>query len=161
MEDRIALTLHDDGVADVRLNRPEKMNALDTAMFRGIIEAGERLRGMVALRAVVLSGEGRAFCAGLDMQSFQRMGSDERSGSTASPVGSGLSERTHGISNAAQQVAMIWRELPVPVIAAVHGVAFGGGLQVALGADLRFVRRMRGCRSWRSNGVWSPIWQAW
>ena len=139
MEDRIALTLHDDGVAEVRLNRPDKMNALDAAMFRAIVEAAERLRRMASLRAVVLSGEGRAFCAGLDMQSFQRMGSGARSASTASPDGAGLTERTYGISNAAQQVAMTWRQLPVPVIAAIHGVAFGGGLQIALGADLRFV----------------------
>ena len=139
MEDRIAMTLHDDGVADVRLNRPDKMNALDAAMFRAIVEAAERLRRMASLRAVVLSGEGRAFCAGLDMQSFQRMGFGGHSGSTASPDGAGLTKRTYGISNAAQQVAMTWRQLPVPVIAAIHGVAFGGGLQIALGADLRFV----------------------
>jgi len=92
------------------------------------------------VRAVVMSGQGKAFCAGLDMASFERMGKGAASavlGAAAS--GADLSARTHGISNAAQYVAMAWREVPVPVIAAVHGVAFGGGLQVALGADIRIV----------------------
>ena len=84
---------------------------------------------------VVLSGEGRAFCAGLDMGNFGRMATGERRGGGES----GLGGRTHGLANRAQYVAWGWRELPVPVIAAVHGVAFGGGFQVCLGADMRFV----------------------
>jgi enoyl-CoA hydratase/carnithine racemase len=137
IEERVALTLHADGVAEVRLARPDKMNALDSAMFRAIIEAGARLAGLTSLRAVVLSGEGRAFCAGLDMGSMQELGSGG-GGSTSAP-GRSLLERAHGIANNAQQVAMAWRNLPVPVIAALHGVTLGGGLQVALGADMRLI----------------------
>ena len=125
-ETRVSIAI-EDGIADVRLARADKMNALDPAMFDGIIDAIARLEAAPGLRAAVLSGEGRAFCAGLDM---------------ASMAGSGgpafdLLGRTHGIANAYQQVAWGWRTLAVPVIAAVHGVAFGGGLQIASGADVR------------------------
>lgn len=129
-DQRVTLTLGDDGVAQVRLNRPDKMNALDPAMFDAIIEIGESLRTMNGLRAVVLAGEGRAFCAGLDLGSFAAGGSD--------PTRS-LAERTHGNANRPQEAAMTWRKCPVPVIAAVHGVCFGGGLQIASGADIRVV----------------------
>ncbi|WP_420996086.1 crotonase/enoyl-CoA hydratase family protein [Cupriavidus sp. 30B13] len=131
---RIVLTI-DRGVAEVRLNRPDKMNALDPAMFDALIATGQRLLREPDLRAVVLSGEGRAFCAGLDMQSMAGIAAGAGDGIAAGR----LAARTHGISNRPQYACMVWRELPVPVIAAVHGVAFGGGLQVALGADLRYV----------------------
>jgi len=110
------------------------MNALDNAMFEGIIEAGDRLREMKGLRCIVLSGEGKAFCAGLDMASFAAMKAqgDDKS------VTRDLPRRTHGIANRPQQCAWQWRTLPVPVIAAVHGVAFGGGFQIMLGADMRY-----------------------
>ena len=140
MNDRVSITL-DNGVADVRLIRVDKMNALDDAMFDALAEAGTRLKAEPGLRAVVLSGEGRAFCAGLDMGNFGRMAApkgDDRYASASSAT-SGLGGRTHGIANRAQYVAWVWREVPVPVIAAVHGVAFGGGFQLALGADMRFV----------------------
>lgn len=125
-----------DGVADVRLNRPEKLNALDQAMFDALVAAGDQIAADPSVRAVVLSGEGRAFCAGLDLGSFQAMAAPDR----GSRVTSGLGDRSAGrITNHGQQAAYTWAELPVPVIAAVHGVALGGGLQVALGADLRIV----------------------
>ena len=132
--DRITVTM-DNGVADVRLNRADKMNALDDAMFEALLSTGERLKADPAVRAVVISGEGRAFCAGLDMGNFGRMagGGDQKSKSH------GLSPRTHGIANRAQHACLVWRQIPAPVIAAVHGVAFGGGFQVALGADIRYV----------------------
>ncbi|HTR15530.1 MAG TPA: crotonase/enoyl-CoA hydratase family protein [Acetobacteraceae bacterium] len=123
-----------DGVADVRLNRPDKMNAIDPAMFAALVEAGEHLSMTRGLRAVVLSGEGTAFSAGLDMASFAAMASSEGGGSMFGD----LAERTHGAANAAQHVALVWRRLPVPVIAAIQGAAFGGGLQIALGADIRY-----------------------
>ena len=133
MSERVTVTVTA-GVADVRMSRPDKMNALDQAMFEGLVETGRALARDKAVRAVVLSGEGRAFCAGLDFMSFMNMG--ERRGGSA-PA---LVERTgEGPANRAQAAAWVWRELPVPVIAAVHGVAFGGGLQVALGADIRIV----------------------
>ena len=118
-------------IAHVRLNRPEKMNALDPDMFQGIIEAGQELMEAQAVRAVVLSGEGRSFCAGLDM------GSMAKGGNASGGNAKSLTERTYGNANDFQYVCTLWRELPMPVIAAVHGVCFGGGLQIASGADIR------------------------
>jgi enoyl-CoA hydratase/carnithine racemase len=139
MNDRVSITI-EGGVADVRLNRADKMNALDNAMFEGLVAAGERLKTEKGVRAVVLSGEGRAFCAGLDMGNFGRMAEGPRSGGNpASRSDEALGARSHGVANRAQYAVWVWRELPVPVIAAVHGVAFGGGFQVALGADMRYV----------------------
>ncbi len=135
MSDRIQVEMKS-GVADVRLVRTDKMNALDDAMFSALIETGERLAQDKSVRAVVLSGEGRAFCAGLDMGNFAKMASGERKGGTDNVVNT---SRTKAGANRAQQAVYVWREMPVPVIAAVHGVAFGGGFQLTLGADMRFV----------------------
>ena len=123
-EKRVTITI-EEGVADVRLSRPDKMNALDPAMFDGIVGAIEELSGAKGLRAVVLHGEGRAFCAGLDMASM--------GGGVSSDIGA----RTHALANKFQHVAWGWRTLAVPVIAAAHGVAFGGGLQILSGADIK------------------------
>jgi enoyl-CoA hydratase/carnithine racemase len=133
MTERVRTSVRD-GIADVRLNRPEKLNAIDPAMFAALREAGRSLASDRSLRAVVLSGEGRAFSAGLDFQSFAALA---RGGSGA---GANLFGRDGpGPANLAQSAAWVWHELPVPVVAAVHGVAFGGGLQIALGADVRIV----------------------
>jgi len=135
MSDRVTVTM-EGGVADVRLVRADKMNALDGAMFDALVETGEALKTRKGLRAVVLSGEGRAFCAGLDMGSFAQMaGKDKDSGNGVGGIGA----RDYGFANKAQQVCYVWRQIPVPVIAAVHGVAFGGGFQLCLGADMRYV----------------------
>ena len=77
MNDRVVIHLDNEGVADVRLNRADKMNALDSAMIEGILAAQDQLRAEPRLRAVVLHGEGRAFCAGLDISRFTSMGSGE------------------------------------------------------------------------------------
>jgi len=124
-ENRVTLNIAD-GIADVRLARADKLNALDPAMFDAIIDAIAELQATPGLRAVVLSGEGRGFCAGLDMASMATGGS-----------GLDIVTRSWGPANQVQQVAWGWRALAVPVIAAVHGVAFGGGLQIASGADVR------------------------
>lgn len=133
MTDLVTIDI-DQGVADVRLNRVDKYNALSPDMFQAIIEAGESLADNRQVRAVVLSGNGRGFCAGLDMGSFQGMAGGERSGGGAG----GLLKRDERPENHAQRPAYVWKRLPMPVIAAIHGVAFGGGCQIALGADIRF-----------------------
>jgi enoyl-CoA hydratase/carnithine racemase len=133
-EERVKVQVDGHGVAEVAMVRADKMNALDPAMFRALIDAITQLRSDAAVRAVVVHGEGRAFCAGLDKSSLQGIAGGAQSAGIGDIV-----PRTHGLANFWQQVAWGWRELPVPVIAAVHGVAFGGGLQVALGADVRIV----------------------
>jgi enoyl-CoA hydratase/carnithine racemase len=124
--DRVTCTVVDGG-ADVRLNRPDKLNALDAEMFDALGATGDALHGDPDVRAVVLSGEGRGFCAGLDLGIFAAEGpSDLLSGRTAGRP-----------DNRAQHAAWVWHELEIPVIAALHGVVFGGGIQIAMGADLR------------------------
>lgn len=122
------LTERHDEVLHVRLNRPEKRNALDLAALEVLAALGRELASDPTLRAVVLSGEGKSFCAGIDLAEL-----------AASPgVVARLLERTQGESaNRVQQATWNWRCLPVPVIAALHGEVFGAGLQLALGADLR------------------------
>ncbi len=138
MSDRVSIEISD-GVADVRMDRADKMNAMDSAMSEALIEASDSLALDPSVRAVVLSGNGRSFCAGLDFGNFQAMAGDgERSGGDRG--GRRIGEIPEGrITHRGQQAAWGWRELPVPVIAAVHGVAFGAGIQIALGCDLRIV----------------------
>ena len=132
-EHRVSVQITD-GVADVRLDRAAKRNALDPAMFEALVTTGERLKLDRTVRAVVLSGEGPDFCAGLDFGSFQAM----REGKRLS-AGVALPEATGPARATGQRAAHVWAELPVPVIAAVAGNALGGGLQIALGADIRIV----------------------
>jgi len=121
-------------VADVRLNRPDKMNAINPEMWTAIAEAGESLMENREVRAVVLSGNGRSFCAGLDMASMQ--GITERD-SDSPGSGSTLKSGTKFPENQFQRAALVWKRLPMPVIGAIHGVAYGAGAQVAMGADIR------------------------
>lgn len=134
MNDRVTITMLENGIADVRFNRPDKMNALDPEQWRALADAIDRLKAAPGLRVVVVSGEGRAFCAGLDLASMA--GAREPG---ASSTGANLAARSRGIANDMQYVAWGWRELPVPVIMAVHGVAFGAGSQIMAGADIRIV----------------------
>ena len=129
MSERAHVTI-DNAVATVRLSRPDKLNALDADMFDGVIRAGEQILADKSVRAVVLHGEGRGFCSGLDFASF--MGKPDLMQKL-------LSRSEKSLANVAQRIAWIWQEVQVPVIAAIHGVAFGGGLQIALGADIRYV----------------------
>ncbi|MEX0328111.1 MAG: crotonase/enoyl-CoA hydratase family protein [Ruegeria sp.] len=117
-----------DHIAHVTLTRGDKMNALDDAMIKAILSAGQEVAA-ADIRAVVLSGEGKSFCAGLDMASFASMAHTDPT--------EWLMTRTYEDANEMQELAMIWRRVPVPVICAIQGVAYGGGLQIALGADIR------------------------
>ena len=130
---------HDAGVAHVRLTRADKRNALDGAMFQAIAQAGERLKNDLSVRAVVVSGDGPSFCAGLDFGSFQAMGSGGNGTSgNGSQNGADIGAMVEGrITHLAQQIAWVWQEVPVPVVAALAGHALGGGMQLALGADIR------------------------
>lgn len=129
MSDRVQVTI-DNAIASVRLSRPDKLNALDAEMFDALIGAGKQIMADTSIRAVVLHGEGRGFCSGLDFMSF--MGKPDLMQRL-------LAKGDESPANVAQRVAWIWQEVQVPVIAAVHGMAYGGGLQIALGADLRYV----------------------
>jgi len=118
----------ENAIAQVTFNRPDKMNALNMALFEALTEVGETIKADNSIRAVVLTGAGKSFCGGLDMSLF-----------TGGADWSRLEERTHGLTNIYQQVSWVWHEIPVPVIAAIHGHCLGGGLQIASGADMRFV----------------------
>ena len=122
------------GIADVRLNRAEKYNALSQDMFDAIIEAGQALASADDVSAVVLSGNGRGFCAGLDMASFASMSDGPRKPKSDTDSLLAKDERPE---NRAQRPAMVWKQLPMPVISSLHGVVFGGGCQIALGTDIR------------------------
>jgi enoyl-CoA hydratase/carnithine racemase len=136
MTERVTVAITD-GVADVRLNRPDKMNALDGEMFRALLDTGAALAADRSVRAVVLSGEGRGFCAGLDFGGFMAMaGDDSGDGGGVNWIGQ---VPEGAMTHNAQQACWVWREMPAPVIAAMHGVALGGGIQLALAADLRIV----------------------
>src|SRR4051812_44490461 len=129
-EQRVRIAV-EDPVAVVALSRPDKHNALDRAMFEAIIAAAEEVAATPGVRAVVLHGEGPSFCSGLDVASLM---SDGGGGLDAV-----LARDDGRRANAVQRVCTDWIDLPVPVIAAVHGTCFGGGLQIALGADVRLV----------------------
>jgi enoyl-CoA hydratase/carnithine racemase len=131
--ERVDVTI-EGGVAEVRLVRADKRNALDRRMFQAIIEAGEQVASDRAVRAVVLSGDGKAFCAGLDTSLFAAMAERDLDVSGTAPNTTSGAIRVEAV-----QAVRVWVDMPAPVIAAVHGVAVGGGFQLALGADLRVV----------------------
>jgi enoyl-CoA hydratase/carnithine racemase len=127
-EDRVRVRTGAGGVATVTMVRSDKHNALDQAMFEGLVKAAEQLAGDASVRAVVLHGEGKSFCSGLDVASFM---------SGEGGTGVLLARDEDRLANFAQRVTYDWSLVPAPVIAAIHGNCFGGGLQIALGADIR------------------------
>src|SRR5882757_6569318 len=127
-DDRVCVRIGASGVATVTMVRADKHNALDQAMFEGLMNAAAQLAADTSVRAVVLHGEGKSFCSGLDIASFM-------SGEGGTGV---LLDRDHDrLANFAQRVTYDWSLVPAPVIAAIHGNCFGGGLQIALGTDIR------------------------
>ncbi len=118
----------DEHIATVTLNRPEKLNAADMSVFAGMIEAGEALAERDDVRAIVLQGAGRSFCTGIDVQSLMADGNF---------MTKAFEVTDKSPANFAQRAAFVWQEVPQPVIAAVHGQCFGGGLQFAMAADIR------------------------
>lgn len=135
MSDLVTISI-ENHVAFVKLNRAEKYNALNTDMFVEIVDAGRSVSADPSVRAVVLSGEGKGFCAGLDFESFMAMGDITR--------GQGMKffNKPEGSpANYAQLVGYVWKQVPVPVIAAIHGAAYGGGFQLALAADIRLAAK--------------------
>ncbi|MSO59072.1 MAG: crotonase/enoyl-CoA hydratase family protein [Ilumatobacteraceae bacterium] len=134
MSDRVTVNISD-GIADVRFNRAEKRNALDGEQFSAIVEAGESLKTNKSIRVVVLSGEGASFCAGLDLASMGAIANGSSASQDRQPQASDMQEGR--ITHLGQQSAWVWQEVPVPVIAALHGHALGAGCQIALGADIR------------------------
>ncbi|MCG8315016.1 MAG: crotonase/enoyl-CoA hydratase family protein [Pseudomonadales bacterium] len=130
ISDRVALKI-EGCIAFVSLSRPDKYNGLDLPMFEGLVKAAKKIRKDRSIRAVILSGEGKCFSSGLDVAGLRR-----------NPLGIGklLLKPGRSYTNLAQDVAWCWRELPIPVIAIIHGKCYGGGLQIPLGADFRIAK---------------------
>lgn len=120
-------------LAHVQLQRPEKLNSLTKETFEDLVEIGQRLRSNESVACVVITGAGQAFCAGLDLKEFKTIQGGEESSAVV------LGERLGAARALGQQSVHIWSLLEVPVIAGVHGVAMGGGLQLAIGADVTVV----------------------
>jgi len=137
MNDALQITI-ENHIAHLRLNRPEAHNAIDGPIMNGLLDFARSMMDPGEVRVIVLSGNGKSFCAGLDMSAFAEMSSGELSGDSEN-VAQAMQDISPGGANRAQQIGWLWQEVPVPVIAAVHGAALGGGLNLALGADLRLV----------------------
>jgi len=173
------ILIHDigKGIKNVQLNRPDKLNSLDMQMFESIAETAMKLKDDDNIRGIILSGSGKAFCTGLDVKSIVNP-SKEHGGLPTTKMNRllerpsgyykdiiqnrendedcrGLVNEKKAIGNLAQDVAYLWRSIPVPVIAVLHGMCFGGGLQIALGADLRFATK--DCRISIMESKWGLI----
>ena len=132
---RVETTVDSKGIARVCLSRPDKLNALDLPMFEAIADEASKLRLDRSLRVVILSGKGRAFCTGLDVKTIMK-NNPKKTVQRLLERPSGYGRKSLG--NLAQDVGYLWRDLPVPVIVVLHGMCFGGAMQIALGADFRF-----------------------
>ena len=153
VEPRVEANIDSKGIARVVLNRPDKLNAVDLPMFEAIAETASNLRNDRSVRAVVISGKGRAFCSGLDVKGV--MNSPQKQMGRLLTRPSGYGAEGNEIGNLAQDVSYLWRELPVPVLAAIHGPCFGAGLQIALGADMRYATP--DCQLSVMEGKWGLI----
>ena len=127
MTDLVQIITHPHNVVEVRLNRPDKRNAMSFDLLRELLRIGEELKEQRAVRAVLLTGEGTSFSAGIDLNDLR----SPKNSLTA------MWELSRPGPNLFQRVFLIWRDLPVPVIAVIHGHCFGAGMQLALGADFR------------------------
>jgi enoyl-CoA hydratase/carnithine racemase len=137
--DRVTLSVVN-GIADIRLNRADKRNALDSEMFSSLATMGAHIKTLTKVRVVVLSGQGASFCAGLDFASFHVMAAGgSATGFKKDGQFNAGALTDGGLTHLAQQICWVWQQIPVPVIAAIHGHALGGGIQLALGSDIRFV----------------------
>src|SRR3546814_2480831 len=142
MNDRVNISING-GIADVRLNRPDNITPLDPAMFAAVVEAGESLKADPSVRAVVLSGEGRGFCAGLDFSSFQAMAgggapkeeSPREQEAAPAGVGGSIMDTGDRMTHLGQQAAWVWTEPEVPVLAALPGPAPRGGPPIHTGSS--------------------------
>eukprot|EP00816_Leptocylindrus_hargravesii_P001380 CAMPEP_0196820636 /NCGR_PEP_ID=MMETSP1362-20130617/76177_1 /TAXON_ID=163516 /ORGANISM="Leptocylindrus danicus, Strain CCMP1856" /LENGTH=302 /DNA_ID=CAMNT_0042199597 /DNA_START=398 /DNA_END=1303 /DNA_ORIENTATION=- len=147
----ICTTRTDSGIVNVKLNNPDKLNALDLPTFEALADIAKSLRDDKGARVVIISGSGRAFCTGLNMKAV--LFSNESSSSAfpsirnisrllerseIDPVETGKAPPALVAGNLAQNVGYLWRQLPIPVIAVLHGMCYGGGMQIALGADMRY-----------------------
>ena len=153
IENRVETTINEKGVAHVVLNRPDKLNGMDLPMFEAVAETASKLRQDRNIRAVILSGKGRAFCTGLDVKSVAKNPSSTMKRLLERPSGYGA--KGNEIGNLAQDVSYLWRELPVPVIAVLHGMCYGAGFQIALGADMRYATP--DCKVSIMEGKWGLI----
>src|SRR4051794_8108422 len=157
VEVRLTITDH---VAEVRLNRPERRNAVNDEIYTGLLQAAASLRDDNDVRAIVLSGEGAAFCAGMDTSGFDRMRDEGRSAVWRPPDADEAAAAVVDVDGLrlgrGQRAVLVWTTMPVPVIAAVHGAAVGLGLQLALGADIRIVAPTRRSAPTRSVGGSRP-----
>lgn len=147
-ENRVELTTSENNqIVHVTLNRPDKLNALDMPMFEGLSAAIHHIKASKSARFVIISGKGTGFCSGLDVKSMM-----------SNPAhGSKLLKKPAGteITNLAQDLGYLWRQLPMPVVACLHGTCYGGALQIALGADFRF--STSDCKFSVMEGKWGII----
>lgn len=156
---RVLVTSDDaTGIVHIQLNRPHKLNALDLPMFQAIVDAARpyvpKGDGTAASsntpRVIILSGKGRAFCSGLDVKSMFSLQNNP-----IKMTRQLLHRNTNELANLAQQVAFVWRQIPCPVISILHGQCYGGGLQIALGTDIRIATQ--DCKVSIMEGKWGLL----
>lgn len=137
MSNAIDITI-ENHIAHLQLNRPDAHNAINGAIMNGLLDFARQMMNPGEVRVIVISGKGKSFCAGIDMSSFAEMASGDLN-SEREDVTEAMADLSPAGANRAQQIGWLWQEVPIPVIAAIHGVSLGGGFNLALGADIRLV----------------------